>query len=60
MDPPGRIGKTRHLSEAEEEEAHNYLENFYNKSERDRRRPSFVQRGAMNQVDYQFFQFSPF
>ncbi|CAI2353889.1 unnamed protein product [Caenorhabditis sp. 36 PRJEB53466] len=51
MDPPGQIAKTRHLSEAEEE-AEKYLENFYNVAEADKRRPSFVRRGAMNQAQF--------
>uniref|UniRef100_A0A8R1HPN8 STAS domain-containing protein n=2 Tax=Caenorhabditis japonica TaxID=281687 RepID=A0A8R1HPN8_CAEJA len=51
MDPsPGPVRKIRHLSEAEEESA-DYMENFYNKSEVDNR-PSFVQRGAMNQAQF--------
>ncbi|CAO4379389.1 unnamed protein product [Caenorhabditis nigoni] len=51
MDPPKKLSKTRHLSEAEEE-SENYLENFYNKNERSNRRVSFVQRGAMNQAQF--------
>ncbi|KAF1751573.1 hypothetical protein GCK72_018127 [Caenorhabditis remanei] len=47
--PPGRVGRTRHLSIAEEE-SENYLDNFYN--QREKRRVSFVQRGAMNQVEF--------
>ncbi|CAL2044767.1 unnamed protein product [Caenorhabditis brenneri] len=48
---PQRITRTRHLSVAEEE-AESYLENFYSKNERDNRRVSFVQRGAMNQAQF--------